>query len=68
MLRSKNGGEYISKEFDTFCEEARFKRELTVHYNLQQNRVADSKNRSIIETTKAMALPKETLVDLSHES
>ena len=32
-LRSNNGGEYTSKEFETFCNEARIKRELTTPYN-----------------------------------
>jgi transposase InsO family protein len=51
VLRSDNGGEYTSKEFDTFCRQARIKKELTVPYNPQQNGVAERKNRSIIETT-----------------
>ena len=30
MLRSDNGGEYESNEFDDFCREARIKKELTI--------------------------------------
>lgn len=39
---------------DAFCRDAWIKRELTVPYNHQQNGVEESKNMSIIETTKAM--------------
>ena len=39
-LRSDNGGEYTSKEFEEFCKEARIKREPTTPYNPQQNGVA----------------------------
>ena len=34
-LRSDNGGEYISKEFEDFCKDAGIKRELTTPYNPQ---------------------------------
>ena len=32
-LRSDNGGQYTSKEFEAFCKEAGIKRELTTPYN-----------------------------------
>ena len=35
ILRSDNGGEYTSTEFNGFCKEAGIKRELTVPYNPQ---------------------------------
>jgi transposase InsO family protein len=54
VLRSDNGGEYTSRDFSDFCIEAGIKREYTVPYNPQQNGVAERKNRSIIEATKAM--------------
>jgi hypothetical protein len=54
VLRSDNGGEYTSKDFSNFCIEAGIKREFTVPYNPQQNGVAERKNRTIIEVTKAM--------------
>ena len=54
MLRSDNGGEYTSRYFSDFCIEAGIKREYIVPYNPQQNGVAERKNRTIIETTKAM--------------
>lgn len=54
MLRSNNGGEYTSKDFDAFYREVGIKMELTVPYNPQKNGVVERKNKSIIETTKAM--------------
>jgi len=54
VLRSNNKEEYTFKEIDTFCKEARIKKEMTILYNPQQNGVAETKNRSIIETTKSM--------------
>jgi hypothetical protein len=54
VLRSNNGGEYTSKEFDSFCIEVGIKREFTVPYNPEQNGVAERKNRTIIEATKSM--------------
>ena len=53
-LRSNNGGEYTSKEFEAFCKEAGIKRELTTPYNPQHNGVAKRKNRTIMEAAKTM--------------
>ena len=33
ILRSYNGGEFTSNEFNDYCKEARIKRELTIIYN-----------------------------------
>jgi transposase InsO family protein len=54
VLRSDNGGEYTSKDFSDFCIEEGIKREYIIPYNPQQNRVAERKNITIIEATKAM--------------
>ena len=54
ILRSNNGGEYESNEFDDFCREAGIKKELTMPYNPQQNGVAERKNRTICEAAKDM--------------
>ena len=53
-LRSDNGGEFTSGEFNEYCKEAVIKRELTIPYNPQQNSVPKIKNRSIMEVVKAM--------------
>ena len=53
-LRIDNGGEYTSKEFESFCKEARIKRELTTPYNPQQNGGVKRKNMTIMEVVKRM--------------
>ena len=53
-LRSDNGGEYISNEFKYFCNKEGIQRELIARHKPQQNGVAERKNRSIVETVKAM--------------
>ena len=58
-LRSDNGGEYTSKEFEALCKEAGIKRELTTPYNPQQNGVAERKNRTIMEVVKTMIHDQE---------
>jgi hypothetical protein len=63
-LRSDNGGEYTSKCFIDFCIEAGIKREYTIPYNPQQNGVAERKNRSNVEATKAMIHDQSLLVFL----
>ena len=54
ILRTENGGEFESRHFEDFCKEEGIKRQLTVPYNPQQNGVAERKNKTICETTKAM--------------
>jgi transposase InsO family protein len=53
ILRSDNGGEYESHQFEDICKEAGIKRQLTVSYNPQQNGVAERKNKTICEAAKA---------------
>ena len=48
-LRSDNGGEYTSKEFEAFYKEVGIKREITTPYNPQQNGVAERKNITIMK-------------------
>ena len=54
VLRLNNGGEYTSKDFSDFCIEAGIKREYTIPYNPHLNGVAERKNITIVEATKAM--------------
>ncbi|XP_057996597.1 uncharacterized protein LOC131175917 [Hevea brasiliensis] len=62
-LRSDNGKEYTSNEFDKLCEEAGIKNQLSVPYSPQQNGVSERKNKTIVEMAKCMlkmkGLPKE---------
>jgi len=62
ILRTDNQTEYESNEFKNYCREAGNKRETTTAYTPEQNSVAERKNRSIVEATRAMlhdqSLPK----------
>ncbi|RVX19280.1 Retrovirus-related Pol polyprotein from transposon TNT 1-94 [Vitis vinifera] len=46
VLRTDNGGEYTSKEFNVFCQEAIIVHQLTAPYSPQQNGVSERKNRT----------------------
>ena len=54
ILRTDNGGKFESHSFDDFCKEEGIKKQLTIPYNHQQNRVAERKNKTICEASKAM--------------
>ena len=48
-LRSNNGVEFTSGEFNDYCKEAGIKRELAIPHNIEHNGVAERKTRSIME-------------------
>ena len=49
ILRTDNGLEYLSREFDSFCAERGIKRHKTVPVNPQQNGIAERMNRTLME-------------------
>ena len=51
---SENGGEFTSNEFKELCKDSGIKRDLSTPYNPQRNGIAERKNRTIIEATRAM--------------
>ena len=53
-LQSDRGGEFNSNEFNIFCEENGIHRELTTPYTLEQNGVAEQKNRTVVEMARSM--------------
>ncbi|KAM1461179.1 hypothetical protein ACFX11_045561 [Malus domestica] len=53
-LRSDRGGEFLSTEFDSYCNELGIQRQLTMAYSPQQNGVAERKNRTVVEMAKSM--------------
>ena len=55
-LRSDNGGEYCSKEFDRYCSEHGIRREKTVPRTPQENGVSERMNRTIMEHARCMSL------------
>jgi transposase InsO family protein len=59
ILRTDNGGEFESLQFEHFRKSAGIKRQLTVPYNPQQNGVVERKNRTICEAAKAMMFDQD---------
>jgi transposase InsO family protein len=67
-LRTDNGGEFESHQFDDFCKEAGIKRQLTVPYNPRQNGIVERKNRTICEAAKAMMCDQDLPTSLWAEA
>ena len=55
-LRSDNGGEYCSKEFDRYCSEHGICRENIIPRTPQENGVSERMNRTIMECARCMRL------------
>ena len=53
-LRSNNGGEFSSDEFNKYCGEHGIKRQFLVARTPQQNGVVERKNRSVMEMARTM--------------
>ena len=54
VLRSDNGSEYTSDDFNDFYKEAGIEKDSIVPYNPQQNGFVERKKRSIMEDVEAM--------------
>ena len=54
VLRSDNGGEFVSKNFGTFLGENGIARQTSTPYTPQQNGVAERANRTIVEMARSM--------------
>ena len=54
ILRSDRGGEYNSKDFESFCALHGIRRQLTTAYTPQQNGVSERKNRTILNMVRSM--------------
>nr|GEW30773.1 retrovirus-related Pol polyprotein from transposon TNT 1-94 [Tanacetum cinerariifolium] len=59
-IRSDKGGEFLSKEFNKFCEDNGIRRFLTAPYSPQQNGVVKRKNRTILNMVQSMLKTKKT--------
>ena len=53
-LRSDNGGEFTSNEFNMFCEIHGIKIQFSVAKTPQQNGVVERKNRTVQESSRIM--------------
>ena len=58
VLRTDRGGEFLSKEFNDFCDEHGILRQLTAPYTPEQNGVAERKNRTVVEMARCMLKQK----------
>ncbi|GJU24386.1 putative ribonuclease H-like domain-containing protein [Tanacetum coccineum] len=54
VIMCDNGTEFKNKEMNQFCERKGIKKEFSVVRTLQQNRVAERKNRTLIEAARTM--------------
>ncbi|GJS02978.1 putative ribonuclease H-like domain-containing protein [Tanacetum coccineum] len=54
VIRCDNGTEFKNKVMNQFCEIKSIKREFSVARTLQQNRVAERKNRTLIKAARTM--------------
>ena len=55
-LRTDNGGEYTSREFDVYCGSHGIRHERTVPRTPQHNGVAERMNRTIMEKVRSMII------------
>ena len=60
-FRTDRGGEFVSLEFQDYCDKNGINRQLTAPYTPQQNGVVERRNRTLLEMTrsilKAMHVP-----------
>ena len=54
VLRTNNGGEFTSTEFEGYLRKEGIKHELTVLKNSEQNRMKERMNRTFVETARFM--------------
>nr|GEU34098.1 hypothetical protein [Tanacetum cinerariifolium] len=55
IIRCDNGGEFRNKEMNDFCSKKGIKREFRNARTPQQNRVAERRNRTLIEVARTMS-------------
>jgi len=53
-LRTDNGGEFTSLEFENYCKEVGIERHKTTTYTPQQNGVVERMNRTLLERARCM--------------
>lgn len=58
-LRTDQGGEFTSQNFNDFCAAHGIHRQLTASYTPQQNGVAERKNRTIMNMVRCMLISKQ---------
>jgi len=68
ILRTDNGLEFCSSEFDNFCKDAGIVRHRTVRHTPQQNGVAERLNRTLLERARCMLLNADLTKDFWAEA
>jgi transposase InsO family protein len=58
ILRTDGGGEYVSTEFNEYCENEGITHEVTPPYTPQHNGVAERKNRTLLNMVRSMLKSK----------
>ncbi|KAG7597280.1 Zinc finger CCHC-type [Arabidopsis suecica] len=53
-FRTDRGGEFVSHEFQSFCENNGITRQLTASYSPQQNGVVERRNRTLMERKRSI--------------
>ena len=53
-LRTNNGGEFTSMEFENYCKEFEIDRHKTTAYIPQQNEVVECMNMTLLERARSM--------------
>ena len=55
-LRSNRGGEFISNEFEMFCNDRGIKRQTSAPRTPPQNGIVEGRNRSIMDYTRTLMM------------
>ena len=59
ILRSNNGGEYTSRQFEAYLAKEGIKHQLTIPYTPQQNGVSERRNRTLMEMARCLLYEKK---------
>lgn len=59
IFRTDRGGEFTSKLFNAYCDEAGISRQFTAPYSPQQNGVVERRNRTVVEMARSFLKDKD---------
>ncbi|GKA32313.1 ribonuclease H-like domain-containing protein, partial [Tanacetum coccineum] len=68
LIRCDSGTEFKNKEMNQFCERKGIKREFSIVRTPQQNRAAERKNKTLIETARTMLADSKLLTTFLAEA
>lgn len=67
-LRTDGGGEFMSREFSNFCEEAGIARHFTAPYSPQKNGVVERRNRTVVAMCQSFLKERKLSIELWGEA